>query len=130
MSLLESGHAIANSGLGYDQPRIGWIEAIQLGLLPRMYIRRTSETERGQIYIPVINWSLLVAVIFLVVTFKSSSALASAYGIAVTGTMVVTVALATVVARFYWRWPWWRVGLVLAPFMVIDPAPENAPTLM
>jgi KUP system potassium uptake protein len=95
-------------------------QAIQLGLLPRMHIRRTSETERGQIYIPVINWSLLVAVIFLVVTFKSSSALASAYGIAVTGTMVVTVALASVVARFCWHWPWWRVGLVMAPFMLID----------
>ncbi len=95
-------------------------QAIQLGLLPRMHIRRTSETERGQIYIPAINWSLLLAVLFLVVTFKSSSALASAYGIAVTGTMVVTVALAAVVARFNWQWSWWRVGLVMAPFMVID----------
>ena len=65
-------------------------QAIQLGLLPRFEIRRTSETEKGQIYMPRINWLLLVAVVlFLVVIFKSSSALAAAYGIAVTGTMVV-----------------------------------------
>ena len=95
-------------------------QAIQLGLLPRMSIRSTSETERGQIYLPAVNWILLLAVVLLTVTFKSSSALASAYGIAVTGTMVVTVALATIVARFYWQWPWWRVALVMAPFMIVD----------
>ena len=95
-------------------------QAIQLGLLPRMNIRRTSATERGQIYIPAVNWNLLLAVLFLAAAFKSSSALASAYGIAVTGTMVVTVALATIVARFYWQWPWWQVGLVMAPFMIVD----------
>ena len=65
-------------------------QAIQLGLLPRMEIRWTSETEKGQIYVPKINFLLLVAVLFLVVMFRSSSALAHAYGIAVTGTMVVT----------------------------------------
>ena len=95
-------------------------QAIQLGLLPRMNIRRTSETERGQIYIPAVNWNLLLAVLFLTVTFKTSSSLASAYGIAVTGTMVVTVALAAVVARYYWLWSWWRVGLVMAPFLCVD----------
>ena len=83
-------------------------QAIQLGILPRMDIRRTSETEKGQIYIPAINWLLLIAVLFLTVTFKNSSALASAYGIAVTGTMVVTVLLAAVVARYYWKWSWLR----------------------
>ena len=69
-------------------------QAIQLGLLPRFEIRRTSETEKGQIYMPKVNWYLLVAVVLLVITFKSSSALAAAYGIAVTGTMVVTAILA------------------------------------
>ena len=95
-------------------------QAIQLGLMPRMRIRRTSETERGQIYIPAVNWYLLLAVLFLTAAFKNSSALASAYGIAVTGTMVVTVALAAIVARYYWKWPLWRVVLVMAPFMVVD----------
>ena len=82
-------------------------QAIQLGLLPRMEIRWTSETEKGQIYVPRINALLLVAVIFLVVTFKSSSALAHAYGIAVTGTMVVTAVLAFFVVWRCWRWPLW-----------------------
>src|SRR5206468_4628216 len=69
-------------------------QAIQLGLLPRMEIRRTSETEKGQIYIPRINWLLLIAVLYIVIVFRSSSALASAYGVAVTGTMVVTTIMA------------------------------------
>jgi KUP system potassium uptake protein len=69
-------------------------QAIQLGLLPRMEIRWTSETEKGQIYVPKVNTLLLLAVLFLVITFKSSSALAHAYGIAVTGTMVVTAIMA------------------------------------
>lgn len=95
-------------------------QAIQLKLLPRMTIRRTSETERGQIYIPAVNWNLLLAVLFLTATFKSSSSLAAAYGIAVTGTMVITVALATIVARKLWKWPIWKVAAVMTPFMMID----------
>lgn len=97
-------------------------QAIQLGLLPRLDIRRTSETERGQIYMPAVNWLLMIAVLFLVAAFRNSSALASAYGIAVTGTMVVTVCLATIVARSYWRWPGWKTALVMGPFFVIDTA--------
>ncbi|MFL5162688.1 MAG: potassium transporter Kup [Microvirga sp.] len=95
-------------------------QAIQLGLLPRMEIRWTSETEKGQIYVPRINALLLVAVIFLVVTFKSSSALAHAYGIAVTGTMVVTAVLAFFVVWRCWRWPLWAAVSVLAPFLLVD----------
>ncbi|MEQ1650354.1 MAG: KUP/HAK/KT family potassium transporter, partial [Hyphomicrobiaceae bacterium] len=95
-------------------------QAIQMKLLPRMTIRRTSETERGQIYIPAVNWNLLLAVLLLTATFKSSSSLAAAYGIAVTGTMVITVALATIVARKLWKWPVWKVTAVMAPFMVVD----------
>ena len=69
-------------------------QAIQLGLLPRMQIRRTSETEKGQIYVPRVNLLLLIAVLFLIAVFKTSSSLAHAYGIAVTGTMVVTTIMA------------------------------------
>ena len=95
-------------------------QAIQLGLLPRLHIRTTSATERGQIYISAVNWNLMLVVLFLTVSFRSSSALASAYGIAVTGTMVVTVALATIVARHHWKWSWVRVAVVMTPFLLID----------
>jgi KUP system potassium uptake protein len=95
-------------------------QAIQLGLLPRMEIRRTSETEKGQIYIPRINWLLLIAVLYLVVVFKSSSALASAYGIAVTGTMVITAIMAFFVMWKCWRWRPGVAALVIAPFLAVD----------
>jgi KUP system potassium uptake protein len=95
-------------------------QAIQLGLLPRTEIRRTSETEKGQIYIPRVNWLLLVAVVYVVIVFRSSSALASAYGIAVTGTMVITTAMAFLVLWKCWRWPPATAALVIAPFLAID----------
>lgn len=95
-------------------------QAIQLGLLPRMEIRWTSETEKGQIYVPKVNWLLLLAVLFLVITFKSSSALAHAYGIAVTGTMVVTAIMAFFVVWRFWNWPLWLAASVMAPFLVVD----------
>jgi len=95
-------------------------QAIQLGLLPRMLILHTSETQEGQIFVPRINRLLLIGVIVLVLLFKSSSALASAYGIAVTGTMVVTTSLAFVVVWKLWRWPIWFAALFIAGFLVID----------
>lgn len=95
-------------------------QAVQLGLLPRITIRHTSETEHGQIVIPKINWILLVGVLALVFLFKTSSALASAYGIAVTGTMLVTTALFFVVARHVWIWSRLAAFAVTAPLMVID----------
>ena len=95
-------------------------QAMQLGLLPRMRVQRTSETEKGQIYIPRVNWWLLVAVVFLVVLFKSSSALAAAYGIAVTGDMVITACLIFVVAWKVWRWSPALAALVIAPFLLIE----------
>jgi KUP system potassium uptake protein len=95
-------------------------QAIQLGLLPRMENRRTSETEKGQIYLPRANWLLLIAVLFLVFTFKSSSALASAFGIAVTGTMLITSIMAFLVMRECWKWNLATAALVIAPFLVID----------
>lgn len=95
-------------------------QAIQLGLLPRLEIRHTSEKLFGQIYMPSVNSLLLVGVLFLVLMFRSSSALASAYGIAVTGTMVVTAMLAFIVAWKVWRWPPLLAGAVIAPFFLID----------
>ena len=95
-------------------------QAIQLGLIPRMKIVQTSSGSAGQIYIPAINWMLLVGVWLLVVQFRSSSAMASAYGIAVTGTMVVTSCLAFVVVNKLWKWSLAKSLLVVVPFLVID----------
>jgi KUP system potassium uptake protein len=95
-------------------------QAMQLGLLPRMRILRTSETEKGQIYIPRLNWLLLLAVVLLVLLFRNSSALASAYGIAVTGDMVVTSTLVFFVAWRVWGWPAPVAALVLAPLLLIE----------
>jgi KUP system potassium uptake protein len=95
-------------------------QAIQLGLLPRMEIRHTSEAHYGQIYAPRVNALLLFGVLMLVALFRSSGALASAYGIAVSGTMVVTGMMAIVVVWKVWRWsPLAAVALIL-PFLCID----------
>ncbi len=95
-------------------------QAIQLGLCPRLTIIHTSSREEGQIYVPFVNWSLFVGVIWLVLTFKSSSQIASAYGIAVTGTMVMTTVLAIFVARKKWAWSPLKVGLIFMPLLFID----------
>src|SRR5271169_4651174 len=95
-------------------------QAIQLGLMPQLDIYQTSPQARGQIYISQINWLLLVAVLALVVGFRSSSALASAYGFAVTGTMALTTVLAGAVMRRIWYWRWPIVAAVLAPIMTVD----------
>jgi len=95
-------------------------QAMQLGLLPRFRVLRTSETEKGQIYIPRINWLLLAAVILLVILFRDSSSLAAAYGIAVTGDMVVTATLLFIVAWKVWKWSPFVAALVVAPFFLID----------
>jgi KUP system potassium uptake protein len=95
-------------------------QAIQLGLLPRFEIRHTSEAHSGQIYIPRINMLLLVAVVLLVLMFRSSSALASAYGISVTGTMVVTAMMGFVVIWRVWRWSPFAAAALIAPFLFLD----------
>jgi KUP system potassium uptake protein len=95
-------------------------QAIQLGLLPRLEIRHTSETQAGQIFMPRVNTLLLVGVLLLVALFRSSSALASAYGIAVTGTMVVTAMMAFIVIWKAWKWSPWAAAALIAPFLVID----------
>jgi KUP system potassium uptake protein len=95
-------------------------QAIQLGLLPRFEIRHTSERQAGQIFMPRVNALLLLGVLLLVVLFRSSSALASAYGIAVTGTMVVTALLAFIVVYKGWKWPLWAAAVLILPFLAID----------
>jgi KUP system potassium uptake protein len=95
-------------------------QAVQLGLLPRIEIRHTSETLLGQIYIPQVNFMLAIGVFTLVLLFKTSSSLASAYGIAVTGAMLADTGLFFIVARYVWKWPSWRVALFGVPFLAID----------
>ncbi|MBI4755044.1 MAG: potassium transporter Kup [Betaproteobacteria bacterium] len=95
-------------------------QAIQLGYCPRTLIRHTSEREMGQIYVPNINWLLLLAVVILVLMFRTSSNLASAYGIAVTLTMMIDTLLAFVVVRALWKWGWAQAGLFLAFFVIVD----------
>jgi KUP system potassium uptake protein len=95
-------------------------QAIQLGLLPRFEIRHTSESHYGQIFMPRINRLLLIAVIVLVLMFRSSSALASAYGISVTGTMVVTAMMGFVVIWKVWRWSPLAAAALIAPFLFLD----------
>ena len=95
-------------------------QAVQLGLLPRMNIRRTSETMAGQIYVPAINTLLMVGVLALLVIFQNSSNLAAAYGIAITATMVITVLLLFVIARRHWKWSLPLSLALCAPFLIID----------
>jgi KUP system potassium uptake protein len=95
-------------------------QAIQLGLMPRLRIRQTSARHAGQIYLPAINWLLLVGVLVLVTQFRSSSAMAAAYGIAVTGTMVVTTLLAYIVVRHRWHWQRPLALAVILPFLALD----------
>jgi len=95
-------------------------QAIQLGLLPRFEIRHTSEAHSGQIFIPRINMLLLIAVVLLVLMFRSSSALASAYGISVTGTMVVTGMMGFVVIWRVWKWSPFAAAALIAPFLFLD----------
>jgi KUP system potassium uptake protein len=95
-------------------------QAIQLGLLPRLEVRHTSEAHAGQIFLPRINALLLFGVLLLVGLFRSSSALASAYGIAVTGTMVVTTMMAFIVVWRDWHWPQWAAAALILPFLAID----------
>jgi KUP system potassium uptake protein len=95
-------------------------QAIQLGFMPRMAIQHTSEKAAGQIYIPVINWGLAIMVLLLVLFFRSSSNLAAAYGIAVTGAMFIDTCLIAVVVVSLWKWPKWKALPLLALFFIVD----------
>jgi KUP system potassium uptake protein len=95
-------------------------QAVQLGYSPRMAIRYTSAETMGQIYIPQVNWALMIATIAIVLTFRSSSALAAAYGIAVTMTMGITTVLAYVISRQVWGWGRLAAGAAASTFIVVD----------
>ena len=95
-------------------------QAIRLRYFPRLTIVHTSRSESGQVYLPAVNSALMLGCLLLVVGFRSSSALAAAYGVAVTGTMAVTTALFYVIARRRWRWSAWRAGSVATSFLAID----------
>jgi KUP system potassium uptake protein len=95
-------------------------QAMQLSLMPRLDVRQTSEEAIGQVYVPQINWLLMICVIGLVLAFRSSDALASAYGIAVVGTMLVTTALLAIVARRLWSWSIALTTVVIGFFLAID----------
>jgi KUP system potassium uptake protein len=96
------------------------MQAVQLGYLPRIRILHTSATEHGQVYIPAINWALMAAAVGLVIGFRTSSALAGAYGIAVSTTMVVTTVLIFVVMRERWKWATPAAVALTAAFLVAD----------
>ncbi|WP_413291546.1 potassium transporter Kup [Bdellovibrio sp. HCB337] len=95
-------------------------QAVQLGFCPRLATIHTSSREIGQIYLPFVNWALFVGVIWLVVTFKSSSNLAAAYGIAVTGTMVITTILAFEVSVHRWHWGLGKALAIFGGFLIVD----------
>lgn len=95
-------------------------QAVQLGLMPRIRITHTSASEAGQIYIPAVNWALMVMVLLLVFGFGESSNLAAAYGIAVTGTMFISTCMVGVLIRRVWQWPIWATALFEITFLTID----------
>jgi KUP system potassium uptake protein len=95
-------------------------QAVQLGILPRIEIRRTSETQLGQIFVPAVSGMMVVGVLVLLVVFQSSHRLAAAYGVAVTGTMVISSLVLFVVARRLWNWRWIQVLALLAPITFVD----------
>src|SRR5205814_7887178 len=95
-------------------------QAIQLGYAPRLDIAHTSSKEIGQVYVPQVNWALMISTILIVIGFRSSSALAAAYGIAVTMTMVITAILLYVVAKERWQWPTPVVSGDIVVFLAID----------
>jgi KUP system potassium uptake protein len=95
-------------------------QAVQLGYSPRVQIIHTSQQDTGQIFVPEVNRALALGCIFVVLYFRSSSALGAAYGIAVTGTMAITTILFYVLARSHWQWSIWRAGALTAFFLIID----------
>ena len=95
-------------------------QAMQLRYLPRLAVYHTSDVEQGQIYLPFINWVLYISVVILILLFESSAELASAYGVAVTMTMLCGTILISTLAYGVWRWPFWKVAIFAVPFLIID----------
>jgi KUP system potassium uptake protein len=98
------------------------VQAMQLDYLPRLKVLHTSSHHRGQVYVPLVNWLLMVGSVGLVIGFQTSSNLAAAYGIAVTATMVITTLLFYVVARNRWGWPRAKALLIVTPLLIVDMA--------
>jgi KUP system potassium uptake protein len=97
-------------------------QAIRLGLFPRLALLHTHEKHAGQIYVPFINWALFIGCVVLVLTFRSASALAAAYGLAVSGVMLITSIAMVPIARHYWKWGAWTTGLVWGALTAINAA--------
>ena len=95
-------------------------QAIQLGYLPRLGIKHTSDSEEGQIYVPFLNWLLLISIVILILIFKTSSNLASAYGLAVTLTMLCDTILVAVFIYYAWKWSLPKVMLLIIPFFILE----------
>jgi KUP system potassium uptake protein len=95
-------------------------QAIRLGFLPRLTIRHTSSTEEGQIYIPVVNWTLFAVVVTLTLTFRSGARLSGAYGVAVTGTFMITTILFLWLARAQWHWAVWKIAVGVIVFLGLE----------
>ncbi len=115
----DDGHGDCEPGRHYRR-LLHHRQAIQLGLLPRFSVLHTSKDVAGQIYLPRVNWVLLVVVILLVVIFKSSSALSAAYGIAVTATMMTTSIMACYVVWRVWGWPLWKSAGIFVPLFMLE----------
>jgi KUP system potassium uptake protein len=96
------------------------MQAVQLGYTPRLTIQHTSAAAQGQVYLPLVNWALLFSCIALVLGFKSSSALAAAYGVSITSTMLITTVLFYVIARHQWKWNPWLARFAAVIFLVVD----------
>jgi KUP system potassium uptake protein len=95
-------------------------QAMRLGFLPHLRIRQTSAEHEGQIYLPSVNWALFAAVLVVTFGFRASARLATAYGVAVTGTFLITTMLLLIVARTQWRWGWWRLAGVAVVFGIAE----------
>src|SRR5205085_2620049 len=98
------------------------VQAVQLDFLPRLRILHTSGEHHGQVYVPLVNWALMVGCVGLVLGFRTSSHLAAAYGIAVTATMVITSILFYVMARTRWRWSTAKTTIIMVPLLAVDSA--------
>ena len=96
------------------------VQAMQLDYIPRLHVVHTSSQHVGQVYVPLVNWALMVGCVGLVIAFRTSSALAAAYGIAVTTTMLITTLIFYRVVRDRWNWPVWKALLILGPIMAVD----------
>ncbi len=95
-------------------------QAISLGFMPRFLVKNTSDEGEGQVYIPAVNWALFIGCAVVTLMFRNAGNLASAYGIAVTGTMGITTVVFTMVAYYRWNWARWKVLMITIPILVVD----------